>query len=199
MWPLKWNLSSHFGLLRGSFWPFSDSKIKLSGFLKVVLGVFEKLFRNYFYLNNALLWGYFQLKRLIFVLKKKIVKLVNLTIFRLKKVVLLTFWKMFGWCSEVIWALLLALKDQFLSVIQWFQPQEWRNELKIKSVGQILAVWEGHFGRFQFQKSRFLDIFEVAFELIRIRIWMVLSPEGRYVVYPVGVQLSSLSIYWILG
>jgi len=25
----------------------------------------------------------------------------------------------------------------------------------------------------------------------------ILSPEGRYVVYPVGVQLRSLSIYWV--
>ena len=85
MWPLKWNLSSHFGLLRGSFWPFSDSKIKLPGFLKVVLGVFEKLFRNYFYLNNALLWGYFQLKRLIFVLKKKICQIGQFDHFRAQK------------------------------------------------------------------------------------------------------------------
>ena len=48
---------------------------------------------------------------------------------------------------------------------------------QIKSVGQILAVWDGYFGRFQVQKSRLLDIFEVAFELFRIRIGIVLFSE----------------------
>ena len=82
------------------------SKIKLSGFLKVVLGVVEKLFRNYFYFNNALFWGYFQLKRLIFVHKKKNCEIGQFDHFHAQKSCTFDFlknvWVVFRSCLSII-------------------------------------------------------------------------------------------------
>ena len=77
-----------------------------------------------------------------------------MTIFRAKKPVFWTFWKLVWRCSEVVYALFLALKDPFSCVFLARKVDTW-------------PLNKGHFDHFQGQKTRFLGFLKVVLEMFR--------------------------------